>query len=252
MEKFNVVNGVLVSYTGNEENVVIPSKVTIIGEKAFSENLKIKTVTINEGVKEISNNAFEYCDNLSSVTLPSTLKVIRAKAFLDCKNLQNVTLPKGLKELYSHAFFNTGIEEITLPSSLDILGTLAFSGFTPIKNINVEKGNSHFVSDNGVLYNKDKTCLFMYPQGRKEGKFIVPNGVKRISDFAFGLVSNITIELTEGVESIGEKTFVCPSAKDLYLPSSLKKIERDALLGYGASSYPTVYVKKNSYAEKYI
>ena len=63
-----------------------------------------------------------------------------------------------------------------------------------LKKITVDEENPNFMSEDGVLYSKDKTILYRIPS-LKKGKFIVPVSVKnvksfpensRISDFTIG------------------------------------------------------------------
>ena len=59
-----IKNGVLVSYKGQAESLVIPSCVEKIGNGAFKENNSLKEVTIPPGVIEIENDAFKHCAKL--------------------------------------------------------------------------------------------------------------------------------------------------------------------------------------------
>ena len=47
---FEVENGVLVKYTGAGGDVVIPDRVTGIGDRAFSQCKSLTSVTIPDGV----------------------------------------------------------------------------------------------------------------------------------------------------------------------------------------------------------
>ena len=67
---FEIVNGVLISYSGHGGDVVIPEGVTEIGASAFSNCSSLKSVTIPEGVTEIGAKAFSFCSSLESVTIP--------------------------------------------------------------------------------------------------------------------------------------------------------------------------------------
>ena len=67
MSDFEIKDGILYSYKGDEETVEIPEGVTEIGEGAFRGSHLLKEVIISEGVKIIGESAFEYCSQLESV-----------------------------------------------------------------------------------------------------------------------------------------------------------------------------------------
>ena len=69
---FVIEDGVLVSYTGTEEHVVIPDGVTKVAKNAFSDNDTLKTVTFPDSVRTIITGALINCANLEKVTLPNT------------------------------------------------------------------------------------------------------------------------------------------------------------------------------------
>ena len=76
---------IITGYTGNETDIVIPSKiegydVEAIGESAFSKS-KLTSVIISEGVKKIDWFAFYTVPTLVSVTLPSSISEIGYAAF---------------------------------------------------------------------------------------------------------------------------------------------------------------------------
>lgn len=78
-------NAVITGYTGQDETLVIPSKidglpVTAIGDNAF-QSKHLKTVVVADGITKIGWFAFRDCPALVSVTLPSSVTVIGYSAF---------------------------------------------------------------------------------------------------------------------------------------------------------------------------
>lgn len=63
------------------EHIVFTDGVTEIGERVFSNNDIIKSVTLPDGLTSIGLSAFGYCDNLSSVTIPESVTYIGESAF---------------------------------------------------------------------------------------------------------------------------------------------------------------------------
>ncbi|MDE7424236.1 MAG: leucine-rich repeat protein [Lachnospiraceae bacterium] len=67
-------------------------KVTSIGEKAFSGNKKVTTVTIGKNVTDIGAKAFYKCTKLAKITIPSKVNKIGKQAFQGCSKLKNITI----------------------------------------------------------------------------------------------------------------------------------------------------------------
>lgn len=85
----------------NVNSVTFPSTLRRIGDYAFSgSNYKTYTsITIPEGVVEISMYAFSNNSQLETVSMPSTLKHIGSYAFYGNTSLSTVTIPEELEEI---------------------------------------------------------------------------------------------------------------------------------------------------------
>ena len=91
--------GVPVTYIGVEAfsdshitSVTIPTSVTIIGERAFSQCKSLTSVEISEGVTKIGASAFSNCDSLVSIELPDSVTIIGESLFSNCDILESVIL----------------------------------------------------------------------------------------------------------------------------------------------------------------
>ncbi len=90
-----------------------------IGEDAFYYCVKLRSITIPEGVTDLIGGTFCYCVELQNVTLPSTLKTIGENCFYSCTALTDITLPKGLEKINAHAFFHcTSLQSLRVPASV--------------------------------------------------------------------------------------------------------------------------------------
>ena len=106
----------------------------------------------------------------------------------------------------------------------DVTGVEGSSIFSPkIKEINVSEKNARLSSENGILYNKDKTILIRYPQA-KNGSFIIPDTVEEISASAFKNCKFLNeIKIPNTIKKIGEMAFAgCPSLKEIEVPDATK------------------------------
>ena len=124
-----------------------------------------------------------------------------------------------------------GLTSIKIPSGVTSIGNGAFKDCGNLKNINVATDNQIYTSENGVLYNKDKTELICVPKGKK-GKIKIPSSVTSIEDYAFWGCSGLTsINIPSSVTSIESLAFYeCSGLTHIEIPSSVTSI------GYGAFS----------------
>ena len=67
--------------------------------------------------------------------------------------------------------------------SITSIGKQAFLACDNLGNISISSDNSHYTSENGVLFNKDKTELLYFPAG-KTGSYTIPNTVVTIASEA--------------------------------------------------------------------
>ncbi len=108
---YNVENGILIKYLGDEENVVIPMGIKAISKEAFAYNKTIKSVVIPEGCKKIGDFSFAGCSNLEKAILPESLESIGKRSFAGV-GIKEITTGKKVKSIGKEAFIGcTAIEK---------------------------------------------------------------------------------------------------------------------------------------------
>ena len=122
-----------VKYNGKSYNV------TEIGDNAFKNNKKLKTVTIGSSVKIIGKAAFSGCTALTTVKSGSKVTEIKASAFNGCKKLKSFTLASSLKTIGSSAFTNCkALTKVTIGSKVNSIGSKAFKGCSALKSVTIK------------------------------------------------------------------------------------------------------------------
>lgn len=215
------------------EDVIISSGITSIGGMAFWNCPNLKSVTIPDSVMSIGESAFWECISLESVELSKSLTTIEASTFSQCYSLKNITIPDGVVSIKYGAFFSCkSLSSITIPDSISSLEDRSFGSCTSLTEIIVGANNPVYTSENGIVYNKDKTELVIYPGG-KTADFTVPDNVTKIADYAFFGCSNLNnIIIPDSVLSIGNYAFdFCESLQDIVLPKHLQSIGEEAFGG---------------------
>ncbi len=151
------------------------------------------------------------------VTIPQTINhngkdysvtTIRKWAFYNCKNLSTVNIPASV----------TSIE------------TWVFNGCKSLTSININSGNTVYKSENGILFNKSKTTLVIYPQAKPETSYIIPNSVTNIEKYSFSSCISLTsVDIPNSVTNIGDAAFEnCISLISVDIPNSVTSIGQSA------------------------
>lgn len=190
-------------------SVIIENGVTSIGDYAFS-NCNLTSVTIPDGVTSIGRGAFSSC-KFTSVKIPDSVISIKEYAFVACNYLTSVMLPKNIKSL------GTSISET--PYEFGV-----FDFCNNLNDISVSSENKYYSSQEGVLFDKNKTELICYPAGKAQTEYIVPNGVTEIGVKAFLQCNLENIVLPESLKSIGVAVFQGCDITNITIPASVTSI----------------------------
>lgn len=91
--------GVWERYIDSDGNAVFPEGVRVIGDCAFSNCERLKTVTVTDSVARINMGAFQGCKNLMKVTLPVSVAEVEESAFYESENLKTITLSATGEEI---------------------------------------------------------------------------------------------------------------------------------------------------------
>lgn len=105
-----------------------------------------------------------------------------------------------------------------------------FSKYPNLISIDVDKNNPYYTSENGILFNKDKTELFVYPTCKTGNTYIVPSSVKTVGDYSFYTCNQLEkITIPNGVKEIPTSCFEkCKNLKSVVLPNSILDISFSA------------------------
>ena len=117
-------------------------------------------------------------------------------------------------------------------------------------NINVDNDNENYISEDGIVFNKEKTNIVRYPSGKTETTYKIPDKVEIIESDAFeGCQSLTEIKIPDKVTRIGIKAFSgCTRLEKVEILGRKTMIEREAFSG---CEKVVIRCYKNSEAEKY-
>lgn len=224
------------------KSVTIGNDITAIGVHAFSCCFNLSSVIIGNDVLTIGAHSFEGTE-LSEITIPDNVTKIDFYAFNECENLTTVKLGKDVTSIGDHAFsFCNSLVSVTIPENVTSIGNEAFNNCKNLTSIIVDEDNSFYSNDeNGVLFNKNKSELILYPKGKKENSYTIPHSVTKVGENAFAWSESITnMTIPDSVTSIEDWAFDgCTNLNSITISKSVTNIEDYAFLN--CSNLYTIY-----------
>lgn len=149
------------------ESYRIRNGVKEIREKAFrrgcGSGLSIRRIYLPDTLERIGREAFMSCGLKPELSLPASVVEIGERAFYNCHSLESVTLPPNLRIIGKEAFSTTGLKKVLIPESVVHIGDKCFNNCWQLSSIKVGEKNMNYSSDDGILYNFEKSVLLRIP-----------------------------------------------------------------------------------------
>ena len=146
----------------------------------------------NDAIQIIEQKSLIYKPEQTEIALPEEIdglpvKTIGKNAFYQYKDTRSFVLPQNLLKIESCAFYRCYLlQKMIIPKNVELIESEAFFRCSSLTEIEVDEQNLQYCSEDGVLFNKNKTVLHTYPEGKKNEKYIIPSSVTEIGDSAFG------------------------------------------------------------------
>lgn len=174
-------------------SVILPSKVTSLGEKAFNACTKITNITLPEGIVIINEGTFYGCTAMAEVTLQGEIAEIDDNAFRNCSSIKKFTTPSSLRRIGKNAFRNTSkLESITLNQNLHTIDDGAFL-LSGIKSINILGGVTYIGKE-------------AFAECKKLSKVVFPATLSVIGDGAFRETGVEKMDVSTGEDGVEIET----------------------------------------------
>ena len=280
---FRVNNKDGTSFTGlstTDKNVYITHNQdnepwTVGGENRFT--VHYADLTAEASVEILPSEPFEYIeqngglyitgcriDQEETLEIPSEIdgKPVKGVMSLESYNyskiryVKNIIIPDSVVTLGENAFINAdNLETITIGSGVNNLDSDMFSYHRLLSNIKVSNNNPYYCDENGIVYNKEKTALVVYPLGKGEN-YTVPANITDIDVLDKYMYSSLNISfedqskayITEdGITYNSDKTKIISCSKEksgkYTMPDTVTKICESAF--DGCSELTSVTVSQN-------
>jgi hypothetical protein len=116
---------------GKTGSYTVPPTVTTIGKIACIWS-SLTNFTIPESVTNIGDAAFANCFRLRSVVIPNSVTNLGVGAFQQCKSLTNITIQDGVTTILAYVFCGcSSVASITIPTSVTSMGEHAYESTAP-------------------------------------------------------------------------------------------------------------------------
>ena len=118
------------------ESVSMSDAVNAVGEGAFSNCSKLKSVVLPKGLKELKNSLFSGCSALEKISIPDSVKTLGNGVFSGCAALKEVKIPGEVTVIPKNAFSGcAALESVSIPASVTAIKEAAFDKCTALKNV---------------------------------------------------------------------------------------------------------------------
>ncbi|MFR3346547.1 MAG: leucine-rich repeat protein [Christensenellales bacterium] len=155
-------------------------------------------------------------------------------AVFTCENLSVIENYQGLTELGNGMFLATGLTSFDIGENM-VLGQSCFFGCKKLEELNVAEGHPTLSSEDGVLFDKNKQVLLMYPAAKQGLTYTVPASVVEVADCAFqnnAYLTSVDFADDSACVSVGASSFASiATLKTVTLPATLTNIGVSAFFG---------------------
>jgi len=122
--------------------------------------------------------------------------------------ITDVVIEDGVTHIGNFAFsWLRNLKSVTIPASVTSIGEGAFQGSRQ-PSINVAADNAYYSSEDGILFDKNKTILILYPRDKQDDDYTIPSSVTEIGKNAFSNCFRLTsVTIPGSVKTIGQGAF---------------------------------------------
>ena len=273
-ENLETIGGWAFYKCSNLPFIDIPESLHTIGDGAFRECTDLSYVFLPNNVSYVGNSAFRGCTNLSWARLSYGMSTIQYDCFDGCTSLTEIEIPYSITNIGYRAFedCNALTKVWILPSNVAI----------DVKTTEAEDTNTAFTRcNNATIYCAEGSTAYSYAQQHGIPAVIISGLCGNNMDWTYGSDGTLwiggtgaladynssseapwshlawsikTIEVLNGITSIGKNALAYTSASRIILPEGLISINESGLEGnYNLSeiSLPANLESIGDYAFRY-
>lgn len=236
---------------GNQERAVVPNTVRKIAERAFRDAVCTDISFENPDVS-VGQNAFDSCGwfdkqqdycvignlfyrlkhSVDILKVPEHVRRFHEYAFADGvpRHLITPIMPPRHAIYYlkgGHYYGNRNVcRELTITQTSTALNFKNLGELSGLQRIHLPEGHKKYVSEDGVIFSKDRKCLVFYPRGRADALYEIPKGTVKIAREAFANQTDLEeVRMPDTVTMLGMSAFTnCKSLRKVVFSDNIKEI----------------------------
>ncbi len=232
------VTGWILQYCEALTSVTLANGTTSIGEAAFADCPRLKSININAQtpLTYVGNYAFDDT-GFTSMTLPNSITQMGYCIFQNCHQLVSVNVPTGIDYVpYDYCENCENLKTVTMHNGIRTIRHDAFRLCKSLKTITLNdqitsiEYDAFWGCENLVLRKLPAALTYIGSSAFRETPSItasltIPTGVTEIAGDAFYSSGISGVVLPDGLTNIGNRVFYnCASLKSVRLPQSIKRI----------------------------
>lgn len=217
------------SATGYESPNSVKMRLMRVSEE---ETLVIPSYYHGLPVTEVKKEVFEALPSVTELTVGDNI----------------ATMPDEVKSL-------TSLTRLMIGNNVE---SLDVSGYQYLKEVLVSGNNQTYSTQDGVLFDKEKTALIAYPQGKEEQSYQVPETVTVIGNNAFAGNEQLKkVTMSDAVERIGENAFANTELEEVFFSGTKDEwanvtIDPSISIAGATIYYGTVEEEKSEHEHSYV
>lgn len=206
------------------EEIRFPKKEPEISADAFRGS---KWLDMQKGAVVIGSMLYKFPEDMQELVVPRHVRRFHPEVFKGCHSLKKLVTPimplgRDIENLerWGRCSF------LTITSGTAHINIALLRKWHSLEKVVVADGHKKYRTLDGVVYSRDGRILVWYPAGKKGEMFAVPEGVRKIGEFAFenqGYLKKVL--MPESVVTLGTGAFSgCRNLEDIGLSSGIREI----------------------------
>ena len=229
------------------DTVIYSANCSKVPENCFEGSKALVEFKARGKIDTISKNAFSDCQALlyayyapmvpnpekQSEMIEGTLeplfaytKTLGDNAFKNTSISGELDL-SSLESLGGNAFYNCNfLTKVILGKCAFVRSAFSYDDgkVSTLKEVVISEENEKFCSDNGIVFNKDKTEIIFYSPAKYDQEYTIPNTVITIKDSCFYRAKFKKVIIPSSVTKIENNAFKRSEIESLYVPSTVKTV----------------------------
>lgn len=225
------------------------TSISVFGQ-TLTDGVLGEPLSLSDGLSDfiVENGVLTKYNGIGSeVTIPDSVTCIAANAFSGSNSITTITIPDSVTDIGNRAFQGCeNLISVTIGSGVSTVGEAPFMYCLKLQEINVSSSNPNITSLEGVLFNKDKTTLLAFPNG-KSGSYTIPDGVKTLANRSFCWSAELTsLKIPDSITTLEYYSVaLCEKLTNVEFTGDCLGLTSIGNVFYGSDNLETLSIGKN-------